>query len=147
MKTILIFRHAEKPDDPKDHHLSVAGRERADRLVDYIHRIYGKPHYIFAAKNSHESHRPVETATPLAKAFGLDIITTYEDKAYRVLAGRLDHWSHEEKLNVIFWHHGSILQLIERLGAPYMGEWPDDVFDQYIELKIGVHSSIIKEPF
>ena len=145
MKTILIFRHAEKPDEGK--HLSVAGWERAERLVELVETKYGKPDKIFAASNSKESHRPVETAAPLAKRFGLKIDVTYEDKDYRMLSVHLDHEIYTNNTIVIFWHHGLIPSLSAWLGGPEMDKWPDDVFDQYIELKIGVHANVIKEPF
>jgi hypothetical protein len=135
LKTIVIFRHAEKPDDPKDHHLSLEGQVRAERLVDFFHDRYGKPDYIFAARSSQESHRPVETATPLAKKNKKEINQTWEDKDFRKLAAHLSHEKYNDKTIAVFWHHGHIPQLIKCLGGPTIDKWPEDVFDEYIELK------------
>jgi hypothetical protein len=44
---ILLMRHAEKPDDPLDPKLSVAGSARAQKLAQYIPETFGKPDFLF----------------------------------------------------------------------------------------------------
>ena len=64
----LLMRHAEKPEEPSDPHLSPEGEDRAKRLATWVPRqLGGPPDFIFAAANSEESDRPVETVTPLLK--------------------------------------------------------------------------------
>ena len=40
---ILVMRHAEKPTDDHDPHLSPPGKERAEKLATYIPDTFGKP--------------------------------------------------------------------------------------------------------
>ena len=46
---ILVMRHAEKPTDDHDPHLSPPGKERAEKLATYIPDTFGKPDFVFAA--------------------------------------------------------------------------------------------------
>jgi broad specificity phosphatase PhoE len=46
--TILIMRHAEKSGDPLDPDLTPAGRDRAQRLAEFIPAKFGKPQFLFA---------------------------------------------------------------------------------------------------
>jgi broad specificity phosphatase PhoE len=69
-KTIFIIRHAEKPNDAGDPHLSERGRRRAAALPGYP---FPELAAIFAATATSESARPVETITPLAAARKLEV--------------------------------------------------------------------------
>ena len=62
---VILIRHAEKPDDPNDPHLTAAGHAHAQRLADSIPAKYGVPDLVIAAANDAHSHRCVETAEPL----------------------------------------------------------------------------------
>src|SRR4051794_17678509 len=80
---ILLIRHAEKPDDDEDESLSKAGRKRAEALYQLFEKadrrkVLPRPDFIFAAHNSKNSRRSVETVKPLAKKLGLSV-----DDAYR----------------------------------------------------------------
>jgi hypothetical protein len=57
-------------------HLSPAGLQRAGRLASYIPQTFGKPDFLFAAADSEQSHRPVETIEPLSQATGVPIDST-----------------------------------------------------------------------
>src|SRR5437870_2950563 len=74
--TILIIRHAEKPDSGPG--LTPAGHERAEAYVQYFKTftLDSKPlklDALFAAADSEKSHRPRLTLEPLSKALGLKI--------------------------------------------------------------------------
>ena len=70
---IILIRHAEKPVDPTDNHLSPQGLERAKALpVLFTHNTEfttnGRPAALFAAKpEKNGSRRAVETLKPTAK--------------------------------------------------------------------------------
>src|SRR5438128_97023 len=83
-KQVLIIRHAEKPpeDDPSVH-LSPRGQQRAQALPELFNvsgtrpEPFPTPDFVFAARNSGQSHRSVETVQPLAKALKLTINRDY----------------------------------------------------------------------
>ena len=79
-KFILVMRHAEKPDDDNDPHLSPAGHACAEKLASHIPDTFGKPDFIFAAADSKKSERPRETVEPLSKATGIPIDAKIADK-------------------------------------------------------------------
>lgn len=137
--TLLLMRHAEKPDKPDDPHLSQAGRERAKKLAVYIPEAFGAPDYLFAAADSDESHRPKETLEPLSEAAGLKIHDKLADKHYAKLAPRLllDE-RYDGCLLVVCWHHGRIPDFAEALGAPEgscPNPWPSDVFNLILKFR------------
>lgn len=136
--TILLMRHAEKPDAPGDRDLSPEGLARAQALATYIPEHFGrKPDYLFAAADSANSARPRETLEPLSKMIGVPIDSSIDDKNYKQLANKLDDPQFDGKLVVIAWHHGKIPQLAASLGAPegsYPNPWDGNVFNHIIEL-------------
>src|SRR3712207_3106003 len=69
--TVLLLRHAEKPADKRDPHLSEAGRARAARLAAYIPETFGKPDALIVAADKPSSFRPRQTLEPLAAATGI----------------------------------------------------------------------------
>src|SRR6266404_2926464 len=85
-KQILLMRHAEKPDDPTDPHLSDAGRARAEKVADYVPKNPGVPDFLCASAPSKHSVRPIETITPLSKKIGVSIDSTIADQDCPVLA-------------------------------------------------------------
>jgi broad specificity phosphatase PhoE len=121
---ILIIRHAEKADnDSVD--LSEKGKQRARALPDLFkkserrRRTLPSPDFIFATKDSKESHRPRETVKPLAKRLGLKINDDYANKDFAKLAHALLHDPrYAGKTVLICWHHGTIPELAAKLQAP-----------------------------
>src|SRR5262249_27755529 len=83
---ILLIRHAEKTGDKEDIHLAKKGQERADVLYQLFETSkerpdpFPKPDFIFAASHAKDSHRPVETVTPLAMKWKLPINDKYTSK-------------------------------------------------------------------
>jgi hypothetical protein len=149
-KMIVILRHAEKdgppdaPDTPADVHLSAVGKQRAENLETWIPQVCGgPPDYVFAAANSDDSHRPVETMTPLASTLPADrFITKYSKDDYNDLAHELlTDATFADKTVVVCWHHGKIPALAGALGvdeaqmrtAPeyHHGKWASQVFDRF----------------
>ena len=88
---------------------ALAGRVRAQQLVAYVPETFGVPDAIVAAKNSHESYRPMETVTPLANSLGLSIQADISDKDYSVLATALfSQTTYAGKFGVVCWHNGEL---------------------------------------
>src|SRR5690348_6181400 len=76
---VLIRRHAEKTGDKADVRLSERGQERARVLYQLFVASndrpdpFPTPDFIFAASNSRDSQRPLETVTPLAQRLKLPV--------------------------------------------------------------------------
>jgi hypothetical protein len=140
--TVLIIRHAEKPDSGFD--LTPVGYERAKAYVHYFQSftIDSKPvrlDHLFAAADSKGSHRPHLTLEPLSKATGLTIDRRFGAKDFAALANELRARPHGEHV-LICWHHGDIPALLQSLGADPRqllpkGKWPDNVFGWMIQLR------------
>src|SRR5262249_45772269 len=94
-KAILVIRHAEKPDDENDTHLSEAGKKRAAALAGLFKKSpdrpdpFPTPDFIFATEASKRSDRPVETVTPLAKSLMLEVHHKYANDEHEKLAAKL----------------------------------------------------------
>ena len=123
--TILIIRHAEKPpDESPSTELSPEGKERAKALhqlfeaTDKRPNPFPRPDFIFAARNSKQSQRPVETVIPLAKELHLPVNADYSNEDFPKLAEEiLRHSKYAGKTILICWHHGTIPELAHQLKA------------------------------
>jgi hypothetical protein len=145
-KVVLLIRHAEKPDDEKSVHLSEQGKRRAAALPQLFVASatrpdpFPTPDFIFATHDSHASHRPVETITPLAKKLGLPFDDSFRNKdevkdtgkGMPELAGELfGNRKYRGKTILVCWHHGTIPELAKLLratGSPR--KWDEGRFDR-----------------
>ena len=143
---IILFRHAEKPADPANPHLSPAGENRAGRLVDFITKApmmtgLGAPVAIFATGTTKDGDgvRTQETVTPLARALKLPVQTPYLGRDYAALAKSiLSNPAFSGKTIVICWNHEEIPQLVAALGiSPAPAKWKGSVFDQVYVITYG----------
>ena len=141
--TVLIFRHAEEPDHGDS--LSPVGETHANAYVGYFENyvINGNTPFhvtaLFAAANSHSSHRSVLTLTPLSQATGLPLDSQYKDNDYAKLADALQSADHGRGI-VVCWHHGNIPNLIRALGGdPHEllpdGKWPSSQYGWTVQLR------------
>jgi hypothetical protein len=140
--TILIIRHAEKPETGML--LTATGYERARDYVGYFNQfqIDGQPlhlDHLFCTADSKGSQRPRLTITPLSQALKLKPDNRYASKDAPKLAQDIRAQSYGQEL-LICWHHGEIPHLLQGLGAdPGQvlpdGKWPDNVFGWLIELR------------
>ena len=140
--TVLIIRHAEKPETGAG--LSPEGQARAQAYVRYFQAltIDSKPltvDAIFAGKDSKQSQRPRLTVEPFAKAAKLNIDLHFKTNQSVQLVAALRN-SQPGRRILISWRHGDIPDLLRALGAnpddvlPH-GKWPDRVFDWIIPLR------------
>ncbi len=140
--TVMIVRHAEKPDSGRD--LSPAGQQRAEAYADYFKNLKanGKalvPDCLIATADSEESQRPRQTLEPLSKALSLKIDSSIKNKDYAEVAKHLFAKHHGDRI-LICWHHGEIPGLLNALGADPAallpeGKWPGKEFGWVLLLR------------
>ena len=149
--TILIIRHAEKPDEGSG--LSPDGAARAEAYVNYFKNftIDGQPlklTYMFAAADSKASRRPRLTLEPASRSLGLPIDTRFKNKDFQGLVEDIQTQSHGNAI-LIAWHHEKIPALLQALGADPVqviqkAKWPEDIFDWVIELRYGPKGELVE---
>jgi hypothetical protein len=136
---IILIRHAEKPADPENPHLSRAGVRRAERLVSFITTDpamtrFGLPVAVFATHTTRHDNgqRTQETVAPLARALKLPVQTPYLGRDYAALAQLiLANPAYTGKTVLICWNHEEIPQLAAALGVtPEPPKWKAKVFDR-----------------
>lgn len=133
--TVMIIRHAEKPDEGAG--LTPAGEARARAYVDYFkHLTLGgqaaTPDTLVATADSKHSMRPRLTIKPLSQALSLPVDNRYSDDQVKLLVESLRSDTRGRYI-LICWHHGEIPALIEAFGGDPKtllpkGKWPADVF-------------------
>jgi hypothetical protein len=148
---ILIIRHAEQQEDGQG--LSPAGDARARAYVNYFttFTIDGRPlklDYLFASKDSSNSHRPGLTIQPIATKLGLMVDSRFKNRQFSDLVDEIQSRPHGANI-LICWHHGKIPQIIRALGADPKqllpnGRWPDDVFGWLILLRYDENGNLVE---
>lgn len=144
--TVILSRHCEKSgneveDKNSDQHCSYLGFERAQ----FFATLFGNDGwpvpsllYALAAKRGHHSNfREIETVTPLAEKFGLDLNEEYSTNAD--LANDIfEHISSGEmcgKTTVVSWKHEMIGPLAGLLACEECPREYPNQFDQVWQLK------------
>lgn len=136
---IILIRHAEKPADADDPHLSRAGVKRAKRLVSFITADpamtrFGLPVALFATRTTKDGNgrRTQETVAPLARALKLRVQTPFVGKDYAALANLiLADPTYVGKTVLVCWNHEEIPELTAALGVtPEPPKWKGSVFDR-----------------
>lgn len=136
---VILFRHAEKPADENDIHLSERGRERARALVSFFATQFGvstnlPPAALFATRQTRgaASLRTRETLEPLAIALKLPIHAPEKAADFALLARRLlESPDYDGKTVVVCWVHDELGDFARALGAtPKPKDWKKDDFDR-----------------
>jgi hypothetical protein len=150
--TVLIIRHAEKPQEGSG--LTPEGEARAEAYVKYFQRfsVNGesvRPDTLIAAADSSESQRPRLTLEPLGKALGLSIDERFSDKQAKELAKALRSSQHGRYV-LICWHHGDIPKLIRELDGNSAellpkDKWPSNVFGWVVLLRYDHEGRLIPD--
>jgi hypothetical protein len=140
--TVLIIRHAEKPETGKD--LAPAGVRRAEAYVAFFRSLTVNSHpvkidHLFAAHQSKNSDRCRETLLPLSNALAKKLHTEFDVTEGQHLADKVKS-SYSGESVLICWHHGAIPDLLKAFGVdPKVllpgGKWPEDVFGWLIVLR------------
>jgi broad specificity phosphatase PhoE len=142
--TVLIVRHAEKPESGTG--LTPLGEARARLYAKYFEPFQEDGLSIpvdclYAGADSKNSIRPRLTLEPLSKATGLPLHLNVGTKESAALVLELKTEAHG-RYPLVAWRHGEIPALLTAFGASPEkllpnGRWPDDVFDWVIVLTIG----------
>lgn len=136
---IVLFRHAEKPADKANPHLSPEGVRRARLLVGFLTtnpvvNKHGKPVAIFATKTTKDDdgQRTQETVAPAAAALKLAVQAPFVGKDYKRLAKRiLGNPAYAGKTVLICWNHDVLSELAAELGvSPKPPAWKGGEYDQ-----------------
>lgn len=149
--TVLIVRHAEKPDQGSG--LSPQGEQRAEAYASYFDplQLDGEslvPQRLIATSDSKDSERPRLTLTPLSQRLQLPIEQPYADDQVDKLVKSLDK-DNQASVVLIAWHHGHIDKLIDAFGGDakkLTGEksWPGSVYDWLIVLRFDDRGQLIE---
>ena len=147
--TVLIIRHAEKPDMGPD--LTPEGEARAKAYVEFFDHLKVEGHrwhatHLFAAADSKDSHRPRLTLSPLSLAMKMPLDTRFGSKDVKELAEDLESHRYGKDI-LICWRHGKIPALLSALGGdptPLFptGKWPGDTYDWMVEVPFDAHGQI-----
>lgn len=147
--SVLIVRHAEKPDQGRG--LAPEGERRAKAYATYFDplRLDGEslqPQRLIATSDSKSSDRPRLTLTPLAVQLRLPLEQPYADNEVSELVDSL-RASNQAGVLLIAWHHGRIDDLVSALGGDMpalTGEatWPDDVYNWLIVMRFDEHGQL-----
>ena len=135
---VILLRHAEKPDDENNVHLSRDGQARAQALVGFFSNRFGisitnPPAALFATRpiRGSRSLRPYETLEPLAKALKVPIQQPETAFRYdRLAAHLLKNPAFEDKTVVVCWVHEEMDDLARALGAEVKKDWKGSVYDR-----------------
>lgn len=142
---IILFRHAEKPDDPSALHLSPQGVERARALVSLLGtnstltmNIPIAALYATRVTKHDHSHRTADTLAPLSKELGLPIQAPHETELYSLLARDiLADVNYRGKTVVICWTHHDLANFASALGVkPKPSPWKNKTFDRLWIIKL-----------
>ncbi|MFF4369432.1 hypothetical protein [Streptomyces sp. NPDC001594] len=155
--TIMLIRHAEKPQKHREPYgvtvggerdaesLTVTGWQRAGALAELFDPTQGQiraglrvPDRIYASHTDKTakgddgsvSRRPVETVTPLAGKLGRKVDQSFGLGQEAALAKAV---TAQHGTTLIAWHHGHIPALVHALGAvrpAVPAKWPDGRFDE-----------------
>ncbi|MGD0443952.1 MAG: hypothetical protein ABSA39_08445 [Edaphobacter sp.] len=144
--TVLIIRHSEKFGAQAETGLNPAGEARARLYAKYFQPFQEEGLSIpvdclYAGADSKSSFRPRLTLEPLSKATGMPLHTNIGTKDSAMLVQEMKTEAHGQH-PLIAWRHSEIPALLRAFGAvPEKllpnGQWPDDIFDWVILLKMG----------
>jgi len=135
---VLLIRHGEEPERGESVDLNDRGRQRADALIRLFPARFQPPGFLFAAKSTKHTNRPVETIEPLSKALHLPINQDYDEQDYAALAQALLHRSTFAGARILVcWHQSSLPKLAEALGVPSAPNWRDKQYDRIWQIHFG----------
>jgi phosphohistidine phosphatase SixA len=145
-RIVMIIRHGEKPEETggeKDPNLTPQGYQRADALAKVIPEHFPKPDFLFAAKKSKGSNRPVETIAPLSKALDEPIDSKFKaEEVDEIAKAVLDDPKYDGKVVLICWHHEKIPALAKALGVKDAPDrWDSKVFDRVWQITYDGHTA------
>lgn len=150
--TVLIVRHAEKPETGTG--LTEQGEKRAHAYATYFEPFHEgdfnfRVDALYAGADSKNSIRPRLTLEPLAKASGLPLHSDIQTDEPEALVRELREKSHG-KYPLVAWRHGKIPELLRSFGVDPQtllpnGKWPDDVYDWVVVLVFDGQGQLVSQ--
>lgn len=142
---ILLIRHGEKPLNPAETGLSVAGQARSMAYVVYfqnfdINSLPIKIEHLFATAPTDHSNRPYLTIQPLAQQLNVKINNQFNNTDQDI-AALVKFLRDEQQFNntniLVCWHHEKLLEMAASLGAlsgSLPTDWSPEIFGWVILL-------------
>jgi hypothetical protein len=125
---VILIRHGEKPDDGDN--LSCSGLNRSLQLPVVIKSKYGVPDYIYVPApgtgKQTKNCRMLQTATPLAVKYNLNINTNYNVDEADKLANNIQK---NRGTILVVWEHKELASIAELLGVKGKLQWDPADFD------------------
>ena len=149
---VILLRHAEKPPDESNVHLSERGESRAHALVTFLTTkpacvTNGSPAALFVPKFTSRGHsrRPYTTLEPLAEHLKLSIQTPYGPSDYAALAKHvLSDPGLDGKTVIVCWIHDYLPALAKALGVkPEPARWKGSVYDRVWVITYADHRAVL----
>jgi hypothetical protein len=136
---VILLRHAEKPADDSEEHLSARGFQRAEALAFCLTTNVSllstsRPVALFAARPTrHGVRRPYETLQPLAKRLNLPIQTPYSREDHsQLVRSIMQNPQYDQKTVIICWVHEYLPELAQDFGIkPKHLQWKGSVYDRF----------------
>jgi hypothetical protein len=149
---VILLRHAEKPEDESNPHLSAQGYDRAKALVGFFATnavIITNPPVaaLFAARpaSANGSVRCQETLSPLMQHLKLPVSAAYRAEDFKPLARHLlESTNYSGKTVVVCWPRTELIGLAKALGAvPKPKTWKSEVYDRVWLLRFGGAKGVV----
>jgi len=125
---VVLIRHGEKPEDGDN--LSCSGLNRALKLPEVIKNKYGIPDYIYVPApgtgKKTKNCRMLQTATPLAVKYNLNINTNYNVDEADKLANSI---AKNSGTILVVWEHKELASIAEMLGVKGKLQWDPSDYD------------------
>jgi hypothetical protein len=151
---VILLRHAEKPEDTENPHLSPQGVQRAQALVAWFTNTaeitwYGPPAALYAThpKNHGGGLRTKETLEPFAKAIRQPILSPFASADYALLAKEiLTRPEYEGKTVVVCWVHTFLPDLAREFGVKSPPKtWNGEVFNRAWRIRFSAKKAKLTE--
>jgi hypothetical protein len=143
---VLIVRHAEKPADARDPHLSETGQRRALALAHRLPVLFPWIGFLFAAAARPTSQRPAETLAPLSDLLGLPVDARFDEAHPEQLVSELRHGVpfYSQGTALVAWRHDGMSSLARALGAHDAPDhWDAEVYDRIWSIEYGADGHVV----
>jgi hypothetical protein len=125
---VVIIRHGEKPESGDN--LSCQGENRALQLSAILFHKFKQPDFTYVPSlkmdKSTTHSRMMQTVTPFAVKYNLNINSIYDEKDY---AGVASSVLKDSGTVLMVWEHSAIPDLASALGVKHPPHWKDADFD------------------
>lgn len=126
--TIVLIRHAEKPDSGDN--LSCQGLNRALTLPKVLKQKIGVPDYLYTPSIDNDDQtrhvRMLQTITPFAVKHNLTINSDFKAKQIKSLSEDI---LQKKGLVLLVWSHSEIQNIAEKLGIHEPPKWKNKDYD------------------